>query len=93
MSDRFGSPNERDDVAWDERVVESAAQEQADFLNQVMDERKRAVGSKRVPKQEADLEWEMLRSDPQAVADFYQGKTLEEAVNDAWDREKRRGSV
>jgi len=90
--DVFGSPDAQDEVADDDRMVEIAAREQEEFVREFMGSRRRAVGSKKIPRQDQDREWEVLRSDPAMVQEFYvsQAATFEEAILDAEAREKRR---
>ena len=90
--DVFGSPDERDDVAQDENIIEVAAREQEEFVRTFMGGRRRALGSKKIPRQEQGREWEVTRIDPDMVQEFYVSKaaTFEEAILDAEAREKSR---
>ena len=90
--DVFGSPDAQDEVADDDRVVEKASREQEEFVRGFMSRRRRAVGSKKIPRQDQDREWEVTRADPGMVQEFYvsQAATFEEAILDAEAREKRR---
>jgi len=94
-SDVFGSPGARDDVAEDEKVIEAASREQADMLTEILSRRKRVPGSKPVPRDQEETEWEMIRQDPNHATLFFQdmaaqGMSLEELVNYAWEREHKR---
>ncbi len=90
--DVFGSPNAKDDVAEDEKVIESAAREQAQMLEEILSRRGRTPGSKPVPKAQESAEWEIMREDASHAATFFQDQnmTIEKAINYAWNAEHRR---
>ncbi len=93
VKDVFGSPGAHDSTAEWDKLVEEAAQEHAEMFKVARDDiLNRQVGSKRVPMQQRQDEWEIMRVTPVMLTDFLksQNATVEEAVNHIFEMEEKR---
>lgn len=92
----FGSPDAHDATAEWDKLVEEAGQDHAEMFEIARTEvMNRQVGSKKVSAKDQLQEWEILRSEPSSLMEFFgnQDATLEEAINYAFNMEHKLRNV
>ncbi len=83
MPDEFGTPNARDATSMHERTVMEAGQYAADLDQAVKEDLlNRPLGSVKVSPEQRRQEWELMRDNPEHLAQFFtdQSATVEQMV-------------
>lgn len=83
MADEFGTPTANDATAMHEKTVREAAEYIADLDQAVKDDvSNRPLGSVKVSPEQRKQEWELMRDNPEHLAQFFtdQSATVEQMV-------------
>ncbi len=83
MADEFGTPTANDATSMHEKTVREAAEYIADLDQAVKDDvSNRPLGSVKVSPEQRRQEWELMRDNPEHLAQFFtdQSATVEQMV-------------